>query len=49
MIKTLVDHCHGRAFRLVEMITAIEMSFWQSKCPSFVHEINEKAIVQTWI
>ena len=24
-------------------------SFWQSKCPSFVHEINEQAILQTFI
>ena len=23
-------------------------SFWQSKCPSFVHEINECAILQTF-
>ena len=24
-------------------------SFWQSKCPNFVHEINEKANLQTLI
>ena len=23
-------------------------SFWQSKCPSFVHEINESGILQTF-